>query len=52
MSNRVDKMTDHFEWKEIHGQRVKVRILKPFKDKELEEEWRKPYPEGKTSDDS
>lgn len=45
--SRIDEETSHFEWKMVHGQLVRVRMLKPFKDEELEAEWRKPYPEGK-----
>lgn len=31
MLSRVDKYTDHFEMKEVHGQLVNVRVLKPHK---------------------
>lgn len=30
-SSRVDKQTEKFVTKEVHGQLVRVRILKPFK---------------------
>ena len=29
--SRIDKHTERFEMKEIHGQLIQVRILKPYK---------------------